>query len=70
MPVPDQLGAHQSGPAQQALPVRPVPYDRSDRSQQRPAQFIRPQVEYRVKEKKSEVQPGATPEKTEADIVV
>ena len=31
-PVHDRLGAHQSGPAQQASPVRPVPYDRSDRS--------------------------------------
>ena len=70
MPVHDRLGAHQSGPAQQAPPVRPVPYDRSDRSQQRPARFVPPQVEYRVKEKKLEVQSEATPEKAKADTVV
>ena len=60
-PVHDRLGAHQSGSAQQAPPVRPVPYDRSDRSQQRPARFAPPRVEYRVKEK-SEVQPKVTSE--------
>ena len=70
MPVHDRLGAHQSGPAQQALPVRPVPYDRSDRSQQRPARFFPPRVECCVKEKKSEVQSEATPEKAKANTVV
>ena len=69
-PVHDRLGPHQFGPAQQAPPVRPVPYDRSDRSQQRPAQFAPPRVEYRVKEKKPEVQPTADIEKTKADPVV
>ena len=69
-PVYDRLGAHQSGLAQQAPPVRPVPYDRSDRSQQRPVRFVPPRVEYRVKEKKSEVQSEATPEKAKADTVV
>jgi len=67
MPVHDRLGPHQSGPAQQAPPVRPVPYDQSDRSQQRLTQFVSPQVEYRVKEKKLEVQSGATPEKAKAE---
>ena len=43
---------------------------RSDRSQQRLARFVPPQVEYRVKEKKLEVQSEATPEKAKADTVV
>ena len=70
MPVHNQLGAHQSGPAQQAPSVRPVPYDRSDWSQQRPTRFVTLQVEYRVKEKKLEVQSEATPEKAKADTAV
>ena len=41
----------------------------SDQSQQRPAQFVPPRVEYRVKEKKLEVQPEATLEKAKADAV-
>ena len=69
-PVHDRLGPHQSGLAQQVPPVRPVPYDWSDRSQQRPAQFDPPRMEYSMKEKKLEVQPSATPEKTKADTVV
>ena len=69
MPVHDRLGPHQSGPTQQAPPVRPIPYDRSDRSQQRPAQFAPPRMEYRVKEKRSEVQPKTTPEKTKAATI-
>ena len=43
---------------------------RSDRSQLRPVQFVPPRVEYRVKEKKSEVQLEAASEKTKADTVV
>ena len=70
MQVHDRLGQNQSGPVPQPQPVRPVIYDRSDRSQQRPAQFAPPRMEYRVKEKKSEVQPGATPEKAKADTIV
>ena len=55
-PVHDRLGSHQSGLAQQATPVRPVGHDRSDRSHQRPAQRVPPRFEYRVKEKRPEVQ--------------
>ena len=36
VPVHNRLGPHQSGPVQQAAPVRPVTSDRSDRSHQRP----------------------------------
>ena len=69
-PVHDRLGPRQSGPVQRAPLVRLVPYDRSDRSQQRSAQFAPPQMEYHVKEKKPEVQPTADIEKTKADPVV
>ena len=51
-PVNDQLGQHQSGQGQNPRPVRPVYPDRSDRSQQRPAQVRPVRQEYRVKEKK------------------
>jgi len=48
-----------------------VPHDRSDRSQQRPAQFPSLRLEYRVKEKKEEVQPKeADSEKAKADDAV
>ena len=48
-PVHDQLGQHQSSQGQNPGPVY---LDRSDRSQQRPAQ-VRPMCqEYRIKEKK------------------
>ena len=53
----------QSSPAQQAPPVRPVPYDRSDRSHQRLAHFTPLRLEYRVKERKQEVQTTADLEK-------
>ena len=69
-PVHDQLGPHQSGPVPQPQSVRPVVYERSYRSQQRPARFASPRVEYRIKERKSEVQPEAASEKTKADNVV
>ena len=65
--VHDQLGPRQSSPAQQ---VQPVPYDRSDWSRQRPAQSALPRLEYRVKEKKLEVQSTADSEKIRADPVV
>lgn len=68
--VHDQLGPHKFGLTQRAPPIRPVPYDWSDRSQQRPAQFAPPRMEYRVKEKKQEVQPSATTEKAKANTVV
>ena len=56
-PIHDRLGQHQSGQGQNPGPVRPVYPDRSDRSQQRPAQ-VRPVCqEYRVKEKKDEPVP-------------
>ena len=45
-------------------------HHRSNRSRQRPAQFAPPRMEYRVKEKKSEVQPDATPEKAKANTIV
>ena len=71
MLVHDRLGPHQSGPVPQPQLVRPVVYDRSDRSQQRPAQFAPPRMEYRVKEKrKSKVQLEATLEKSKTDTVV
>ena len=53
-PVHDRLGQHQSGQGQTPGPVRPVYPDRSDRSQQRPAQVSLVRQEYRVKEKKDE----------------
>ena len=56
-PVHDRLGQHQSGQGQNPGPVRPVYPDRSDRSQQRPAQFRPVRQEYRVKEKKDEPVP-------------
>ena len=56
-PVHDRLGQHQSGQGQNPGPVRPVYLDRSDRSQQRPAQ-VRPMCqEYRVKGNKDEPVP-------------
>ena len=56
-PVHDRLGQHQSGQGQNPGPVRPVYPDRSDRSQQRPAQVRPVHQEYRVKEKKDEPVP-------------
>ena len=52
--VHDRLGQHQSGQGQTPGPVRPVYPDRSDQSQQRPAQVRPVPQEYRVKEKKDE----------------
>ena len=49
--VHDRLGQHQSGQGQHP---RPVYSDRSDRSQQRPAQARPVRQEYRIKEKKDE----------------
>ena len=56
-PVHDRLGQHLSVQGQNPGPVRPVYPDRSDRSQQRPAQVCPMRQEYRVKEKKDEPQP-------------
>ena len=70
MPVHDRLGPCQSGPARQAQPVRPIPYDRSNLSLQRPAQFVPPWMEYHVNEKKQEVQPTVDSEKPKADAIV
>ena len=56
-PVHDRLGPRQSGQQKYAAPVRPVHTDRSDRSQQRPAQSHPPKQEYHIKEKEDEVQP-------------
>ena len=53
--VHDRLGQQQSGQGQNPGPVRPVYPDRSDRSQQRPAQFRPMRQEYRIKEKKDEL---------------
>ena len=55
--VHDQLGQRQSGQQQHAAPVRPVQPDRSDWSQQRPAQSHPPKREYRIKKKEDEAQP-------------
>ena len=52
--VHDRLGQHQSGQGQHP---RPVYSDRSDRSQQRPAQARPVRQEYRIKEKKNEPVP-------------
>ena len=68
--VHDRLGPRQSGPVQQAAPVRPVTSDRSNRSHQRPGQAPVPRFEYRVKEKKGEQKSVADPEKLKADVVV
>ena len=70
VPVHDRLGPRQSGPVQQAAPVRPVTSDRSDRSHQRPGQAPVSRFEYRVKEKKGEQKPMADLEKFKADVVV
>jgi len=51
------LGQHQSGQGQHPGPVRPVYPDRSDWSQQRPAQVRPVRQEYCVKEKKNEPVP-------------
>ena len=64
------MGPRQSGPVQQAAPVRPVTSDRSDRSHQRPGQAPVLRFEYRIKEKKGEQKPVADPEKLKADVVV
>ena len=69
--VHDRLGPHQSGQQQHAAPVRPVLPDRSDRSQQRPAQSHPPKQEYRVKKMEGEVQPmQVDSRKTTTDEVV
>ena len=65
----DRLGPCQSGPVQQAAPVRPVTSDRSDRSHQRPGQVPAPRFEYRIKEKKEEQKPVADLEKPKTDVV-
>ena len=70
VPVHDRLGPRQSGPVQQAAPVRPVTSDRSDRSHQTPGQVSAPRFEYRIKEKKEEQKPVADPEKLKANVVV
>ena len=64
------MGPCQSGPVQQAAPVRPVTSDRSDRSHQRPGQAPVPRFEYRVKEKKEEQKLVVDPEKLKTDAVV
>ena len=70
-PVHDRLGPHQSGRQQYAAPVRPVQPDRSDRSQQRPAQSHPPRQEYRVKKREEDVQPMQVDSgKTTTDDVV
>ena len=69
MPVHDRLGPRQSGPVQQAAPVRTVTSERSDRSHQRPGQVPAPRFEYRIKEKKEEQKPVADPEKPKTDVV-
>ena len=56
-PVHDRLGQHQSGQGKNPGPVRPVYSDRSDQSQQRPAQVRPVRQEYRIKEKKDEHEP-------------
>ena len=56
-PVHDRLGPRQSGQQQHAAPVRPVQPDRSDWSQQRPAQSHPPKQEYRIKKKEDKAQP-------------
>ena len=56
-PVHDRLGQHQSGQGQNPGPVRPVYSNRSNRPQQRPAQFCHVRQEYRVKERKDEPVP-------------
>ena len=56
-PVHVRLDPRQSGQQQHAAPVRPVQPDRSDRSQQRPAQSHPPKQEYRIKKKEGEAQP-------------
>jgi len=70
VPIHDRLGPRQSGPVQQAAPVRPVTSDQSDRSHQRPGQAPVPRLEYRVKEKKGEQKPMADPEKLKPNVVV
>ena len=55
--VHDRLGEHQSSQGQTLGSVRPVYPDRSDRSQQRPAQVRPVRQEYRIKEKKDELVP-------------
>ena len=70
-PVHNCLGPRQSGQQQHAAPVRPVLPDRSDRSQQRPAQSHPPKQEYRVKKMEGEVQPMQVDSgKTTADQIV
>ena len=70
VPVHDRLGPRQSGPVQQAAPVRPVTSDRSDRSHQRPGQAPVPRFEYRVKEKKEEQKLVVDPEKLKTNSVI
>ena len=69
-PVHDRLGQHQSGLGQIPRPVRPVYPDRSDWSQQGPAQVHPVRQEYRIKEKKYEPVPMQVDyEKTPVKIV-
>ena len=70
VPVHDRLGSRQSGPVQQAAPVRPVTSDRSDRYHQKPGQAPVPRFEYRIKERKEEQKLVADSEKLKADFVV
>jgi len=68
--VHDRLGPRQSGPVQQAEPIRPVTADQSDRSHQRLGKTPVPWKEYRVKERKEELKPTVDAEKLKADAVV
>ena len=65
----DRLGPRQSGPVQHATPVRPIP-DQLDRSHQRPVCISSLEQEYRIKEKKEEIQPATSLEKAKADEIV
>ena len=65
----DRLGLYQSGPTQQAAPVRPVTVDLSDQSNQRPGEAPVPRMEYRIKEKKEEPKPTVDAEKLKTDVV-
>jgi len=69
VPIHDRLGPRQSGPVQQAAPVRPVTSDRSDRSHQMPGKAPVPRFEYCVKEKEGQ-KLVADLEKPKADAVV
>ena len=69
-PVHDRFGPHQSGPVQQAVPVRPVTTDRSDRSHQRPGRVPVSRMEYCIKQKKEEPKPVVDVDKSKTNTVV